>query len=242
MDETSRIRIEALKPMVDLMERVGKLDDRSVSSVFREITRAIFESLAKGNSTIKLSPSWATAWNAQQDEEAAQVLQGDSDAIDFSVLHTSNKTASGFEGVYKHSNPARGFIAQGRDAQTRKSGKHLGLFPTAAQAAWARYRHYQKHRLPYGKLAEVMEQLAQDPVWRGARLHEPHNEKWLRAMAINDLAARKVILPDLPEDERHWQTDNPVESPQFCNAPSAAHEPDDRDRADDEVGYPAGDR
>jgi hypothetical protein len=206
--QTKRIRIDVLVEMSAMLEKVAELDDRSVSSVFRELTRLIFESLQKGNATIKLTPSWALAWASLDKQAIDEGLQRDSAEIDFSVLATSRTTNSGFEGVYMHSNPARGFNAHGRDPETKKPGKHLGLFSSAAQAAWARYQHYKKHNMPYGKLEEAMEKVRAHPDTKnwGAK---PMPERWVRAIAIWNLAMKGTILPDLDKRDRKWETYSP---------------------------------
>jgi hypothetical protein len=75
--------------------------------------------------------------------------------IDLMKLHRSDKLKSGLVGVYAN---GQGFRAVGRNP-TSNTLMHLGTFPSADEAAWTRYLHYQKHNLPYGEYAERLEQL-----------------------------------------------------------------------------------
>jgi hypothetical protein len=81
--------------------------------------------------------------------------------IDITKLHRSDRTRSGFTGVYSN---GQGFRAVGKDFEAGESSKRqrsIGTYPTAEGAAWARYLYYKKHNLPYG---EVETELAH---WRG---------------------------------------------------------------------------
>lgn len=67
--------------------------------------------------------------------------------IDVSKLHRSERTKSGFYGVYVN---GMGFRAIAR-------GEVLGTFGSAEEAAWRRYQHYTQHGLSYGELEVAIE-------------------------------------------------------------------------------------
>jgi len=62
--------------------------------------------------------------------------------MDLTLLHRSEKTKSGFVGVYAN---GKGYRAMAPD------GHNLGTFSTSERAAWARYLYCRKHALAYGK-------------------------------------------------------------------------------------------
>jgi hypothetical protein len=70
-------------------------------------------------------------------------------------LHRTERTRSGFVGVYVN---GKGFRAVGRAVGSRSASSHVvGTYPTAEQAALARYLYYKKNRLPYGELEDAIE-------------------------------------------------------------------------------------
>ena len=79
-------------------------------------------------------------------------------AIDVTKLHLSSKTKSGFVGVYSN---GKGFRAVGKSPGFGTGSQSLGTYPSAEQAAWARYLHHKKFKLPYGELEERL------TYWRG---------------------------------------------------------------------------
>lgn len=91
--------------------------------------------------------------------------------IDLMKLHRSDKLKSGLVGVYAN---GKGFRCVGR-SPTTNTLVHLGTFPSADEAAWARYLHYQKHNLPYGEYAEKLEKLS--------AIYTDHTEAQIRAIA-----------------------------------------------------------
>lgn len=86
--------------------------------------------------------------------------------IDVGKLHRSNKTKSGFVGVYAN---GQGFRSMAKVVGEGRVQKSIGTFRTAEQAAWARYLHYKKHKLAYGELEEIADQRGGDVQhWRDA--------------------------------------------------------------------------
>jgi hypothetical protein len=63
--------------------------------------------------------------------------------IDLTVLHRSNKTKSGFVGVYVNGSGYRAI---------ERRGNYLGTFDSAEEAAYQRYLFYKRNKLPYGEL------------------------------------------------------------------------------------------
>lgn len=74
--------------------------------------------------------------------------------VDVSKLARSTRTKSGFVGVYAN---GKGFRAMARDENDANIQKSIGTFASAEQAAWARYLHYTKHKLPYGEVEALLE-------------------------------------------------------------------------------------
>jgi hypothetical protein len=208
-DPVKKVRLDISQTTWELIEEVARVSMTTPKAIVHAHFMEVIDALAKGNTTAKLSVAWSKAWDSLDSKSVNARLQADSASIDFSVLCTSRTTNSGFEGVYAHSNPARGFIAQGRDPETRKPGKHLGLFSSAAQAAWARYQHYKKHNMPYGKLEEEVEKVRGDYNLRNFGT-KALPERWLKAMAIWNLGQKHIILPDLTTKERVWETNFPA--------------------------------
>lgn len=73
---------------------------------------------------------------------------GDGPKIDLSKLHRSDKTKSGYTGVYANGS---GFRAMGR-TKNDATPIYLGQFETSEAAAWHRYLHYKREGIPYGEL------------------------------------------------------------------------------------------
>lgn len=72
------------------------------------------------------------------------------DGFDFSRLHRSTKTKSGFAGVYAN---GRGFRAAGRN------GEHIAQCDTAEEAAYRRLMYYRQRGLPYGPMEDAIDNL-----------------------------------------------------------------------------------
>jgi hypothetical protein len=103
------------------------------------------EALIGDNDAPWLSGDWRHVLQASQ-RDTPPSLEG----IDLEVLHRSDKTKSGFVGVYAN---GAGFRAAGR------GGAYLGTFKTAEEAAWARYKLYKRANLPYGELELEIDRL-----------------------------------------------------------------------------------
>src|SRR5439155_133379 len=106
-----------------------EIDAEVAMRVFMEQINAL---IAMG-SISWLSPDWQAAIKPQQTTPT----------IDHARLHRSERTKSGFVGVYAN---GAGFRAVGR------AGAYIGTFQSAEVAAWERYLHYTRAGLPYGEL------------------------------------------------------------------------------------------
>lgn len=192
-----RVRLDLAEIDLCLIEEVATIIGSTPKSVMRQFFQEIRSALTKNNSTVRLPAAWNTAWETVQQRNVATELQDS--PIDVSVLHLSLKTNSGYEGVYQHPNPGRGFIARGREPGTNKAGHHLGLFPTAEQAAWARYEHYRKHGMPYGlKIEKLQEQLDEQlALIKDQSDMVGVSEYWRRAWALQTLVDLKIDVTPL---------------------------------------------
>lgn len=99
------------------------------------------EDLISDDQTAWLPLDWRSAVKAERDRLGGIPLS--LAAVDQAKLHRSDKTKSGFHGVYAN---GAGFRATGRHAE------YLGTYKTAIEAATMRYLHYKKNSLPYGEL------------------------------------------------------------------------------------------
>lgn len=115
--------------------------------------------------------------------------------IDASVLHRTDRTKSGYVGVYSN---GKGFSAQGRGSKGERS-VHLGTFQSAEEAAWARRAHYLRHGFTYGKLAEMAEQYEKRP----DRVRDLP-EASVKALLISESALVNEPIDGLTEEEMKW--------------------------------------
>ena len=93
---------------------------------------------------------------AAQDKLGSQGLPAIADLAHKLHRAKPGKNGSGFVGVYTN---GKGYRAVGK-LPSGKGGvaEHtIGTYPTAEQAALARYLHYKKHGLPYGELETLIE-------------------------------------------------------------------------------------
>lgn len=147
------------------------------TTVKAEVPATIWKMIEKYAETIHVTPiqSWAIFLNRLEsliDEgtydfigpEFSRVIRGlvATDAIGTSglpplqmgKLHRSFKTKSGFVGVYMNGNGFRAMAKQPGSGVSIQAS--IGTFPTAEQAAWARYLYYKKNNMAYGEVeAEI---------------------------------------------------------------------------------------
>jgi hypothetical protein len=139
----------------------------------------------------------------QREYERDQARATDPDLI---KLHRSDKTKSGFVGVYSN---GKGFRAEGRDPVNRKGAVTLGTFRDAESAALARLKHYKRYGMPYGQLEALVEQFREryykDCNYSDARIK--HEVIW--SYANNS----QQPLPGLTPEERALERIPPSETP-----------------------------
>jgi hypothetical protein len=126
--------------------------------------------------------------------------------IDISVLARNNRVrGTGFDGVYNH----RGaFVVDARDPATLRMRRMPGRYPEPELAAWARYQHYRKYKIPYGRLEDEIEKQRNSLVAR----EEKWSEAYIRAYSIWSLSVDGTP-PDrafLESSELRWLTENPL--------------------------------
>lgn len=121
--------------------------------------------------------AWIHDKRARLDEQEAAELN----AMDLAVLERSERTKSGYTGVYAN---GKGFRAMVKMAK----GPLIALktHETAEAAAWERYLYCQEKRIPYGELAAEMDQ----------HRSKFDNETKLKIFAIN--FRRHVISDPIP--------------------------------------------
>lgn len=111
--------------------------------------------------------------------------------IDLSKLHRSDKTKSGFVGVYA---TGKGFRAMGKKVGSGGGGEqYLGTFETAEEAAWRRYVYYKDNKLPYGELEVEIEK------WR--KRGEPGDDEFLANEILNYAADVGTLHHFMSEEE-----------------------------------------
>jgi hypothetical protein len=150
------IRIEIPVEVQVLAELLA--DKRKPSAVVAQILVDVAASIMRGRATF-LSPELAVLvpeasrkLRFERELKKNQAITVDGQRIDVALLHTST-LKSGFAGVFGN---AQGFRAMGKDPATG-GAILIGYYPTALEAAWARYVYYQKHDLIYGPWSEVYE-------------------------------------------------------------------------------------
>jgi len=115
------------------------------------------------------------------------------------LLHRTLKAKSGFVGVYASGN---GFRAEGSDTVGKRIV--IGTFPTAEQAALARFHHYNRLGLPYGELEQEIEALLKrDPTVRGESMER------LKWRAIYEAAQAHHPIEGLTDEERALEDEDP---------------------------------
>jgi len=190
-DENSIRKVKIPKRLCDLLEEVAEIVDASPKWCLGMLMMRV-DHLAHTRPDL-LGFEFERALERQQ-KRATRV-------IDVAKLHRSEKTKSGFVGVYAN---GKGFTAMGKASIDNNEQKSLGTYPTAAQAAEARRQHYLKHGIPYGALAERIETFKQSEEWKIA----PDELK--RRQAIYELAREGTIIADLPDEDRVWETRDPL--------------------------------
>lgn len=149
-DGSATIRIKFGARTCKLALQHAKKHDLDVSKSLEMLTSYLEGQLM--NSVINWLPSdWQMLHKELRNNEAG--LPPRLLGIDISKLHRSDKTKSGFVGVYAN---GRGFRAMNRNNQ------YIGQYDSAEEAAWARYVNHKQSGLPYGPLEERVDDYKAD--------------------------------------------------------------------------------
>ena len=180
------------------------------------------EFLAKVGEFMKTDQRWALDWFLVRVEamiesgdiaklgfefdRAYRLMETDAPGMDLTLLHRSEKTKSGFVGVYAN---GKGYRAMGPD------GHNLGTFPTSEKAAWERYLYCRKHALTYGPLEE----------WLVKAEREMHNDiryaleaqgadmpLAYRRFAIYTAAQNRIFFEGLSAEDKVYERLDPMET------------------------------
>lgn len=120
--------------------RLGISDEDGVRILLQQI-----DALIEAGSVGWLSMDWQALARELRGQDTKPALE-----IDTSKLHRSDRTKSGFHGVYAN---GQGFRAVG------PRGGPIVTCKTAEEAAWRRYLHYKEHGLAYGELELAVDDL-----------------------------------------------------------------------------------
>lgn len=123
--------------------------------------------------------------------------------IEYDKLHKSDRTKSGFVGVYQN---GQGFRAH---ADGDHGQKTIGTFPTAAEAAWRRYLYYKKHRLPYGHFEAMLEKCRKDLRYKDLP------ERAIYKFAAYELGQINESHESIPDEYQRWYKRDPTDERDF---------------------------
>lgn len=124
-------------------------------------------------------------------------------AIEYDRLHESDRTKSGFVGVYQN---GQGFRAH---AESGHGQKTIGTFPTAAEAAWRRYLYYKKHHLPYGHFEAMLGKCRKDPRYKDLP------ERAIYKFAAFELGQLNESHESIPDEYQRWYKHDPSDDHDF---------------------------
>lgn len=137
---------------------------------------------------------------------AAKQMGADVPGIDLALLHRSEKTKSGFVGVYAN---GKGYRAMAPD------GHNLGTFPTSERAAWERYLYCRKHTLTYGPLEEWLVKTEREmfnDVRNALEAQGADMPLAYRRFAIYTAAQNRVYFEGLSAEDKAYETTDPMET------------------------------
>lgn len=155
-----------------------------------------------------LGPEFVYAFNKLVMADKLSV--GGMPPVEVAKLHRSTRTKSGFVGVYANGKGFRSMAAT-PDGNGLES---IGTFPTAEQAAWARYLHHKKFKLPYGEAEDRLETERaeiRDEVERNRKLcGEYGNDDEYVLRLINDVRDASGVRPMTMEELRGGTSSEPA--------------------------------
>lgn len=197
---TRQLRCELDENMWAVLEEVGRMLHVSPKVAHHLLMVSMMEGLQAGQHGF-LPITWLNAWKNLQRKGLVAQLEGLT-PIDITKLHRSDKMKTGFVGVYVN---GHGFAARGTHP-TSKSMLHLGTYPTAEEAAWARYLHHQKHGLAYGRLGTDIEEARTQSTLVGS------SDAEIRAILIHEAWKRGEPYEGLTPEEEQNQSVHPQDA------------------------------
>jgi len=138
--------------------------------------------------------------------ETFAAMRTDTSEIDLAQLHRSDRTKSGFVGVYAN---GKGFRAMG------SSGHCIGTFPTSEQAAWARYKYYRANALTYGPLEEWLVKAERDmhnDLRNALEVQGADMPLAYRRFAIYTAAQNRIFFDGLSAEDKVYERLDPMET------------------------------
>jgi hypothetical protein len=160
------------------------------------------EHLAESDQIGALGYRYAQAAKQAREQREYEQEQARATDPDLTKLHRSDKTKSGFVGVYSN---GKGYRAEGRDPVTRKGAVTLGTFPDAESAALARLKHYTRYGMPYGRIADLIEQYRE----REEPLRTMSDERVKHEVIWSEATICKRPIEGLTDEERALEHVNP---------------------------------
>jgi hypothetical protein len=195
------IRIVVPAKLWALLEEVGRVMRASPKWCLGHVFMTI-EHMAESDDIAALGFEYVKAakqLRARREHEEEQARATDPD---LTKLHRSDKTKSGFVGVYSN---GKGYRAEGRDPVTRKGAVTLGTFPDAESAALARLKHYTRYGMPYGRIADLIEQYRE----REEALRTMSDERVKHEVIWSEATIIKRPIEGLTDEERALEHVNP---------------------------------
>ena len=157
-DGTIEVRTKIPAEIVKVLERFAKDNDVDILIAWRMMLSQIAQMLNVGQGGF-LGAMFERSLRAARMDNFGTLTAGPK--IDLAKLHKSNRTKSGYVGVYAN---GKGFRAM---AKTKGVENYIGTFESSEEAAWQRYLYYREHGLPYGELELEMERWRKDNGFRG---------------------------------------------------------------------------
>lgn len=198
------IRIKVPAKLWGLLEEVAKLMGVSTKTCLALLFQDL-EHLVETEQIGALGYRYTQAARQLQEQHEREEERVRVTDPDLTRLHRSDKTKSGFVGVYSN---GKGYRAEGRDPVSRKGTVTLGTFPDAEAAALARLKHYKHYELAYGQLEELMATYRE----REHNLRDMSDERVKHEVIWSEANIIKRPIEGLTDAERALEKINPNES------------------------------
>lgn len=178
------------------MEKLAEVGFPDQKWAFRWLLTRL-DAMTENGEIAQLGPEFAAA---------AKQMRTDVPGMDLTLLHRSERTKSGFVGVYTN---GKGFRAMAPD------GHNLGTFPTSERAAWERYLYCRKHALTYGPLEEWLVKTEREmfnDVRNALEAQGADMPLAYRRFAIYTAAQNRVYFEGLSSEDKAYETTDPMET------------------------------